>query len=107
MTEPIQQVKADFFKALAHPARIRVLELLIDGERSVGDLAEEVGLESSHLSQQLGVLRRANLVRTRKEGSTVIYSLADRRLAKVLQLSREILLTYLTDTADLFSETHR
>jgi DNA-binding transcriptional ArsR family regulator len=107
VTQPIQQVKAEFFKALAHPARIRVLELLVDGELSVGELVDEVGLESSHLSQQLGVLRRANLVQTRKEGSTVFYSLADKRLAKVLQLSREILLAYLTNTAGLFSETHR
>jgi ArsR family transcriptional regulator len=107
VTQPIQQIKAEFFKALAHPARIRVLELLVDGEKSVGELADEVGLESSHLSQQLGVLRRANLVQTRKEGSMVIYSLADRRLSKVLQLSREILVTYLTHTADLLSERDR
>ncbi len=104
MTEPIQQVKAEFFKALAHPARIRVLELLAEGELSVGELVEEVGLESSHLSQQLGVLRRANLVRTRKEGASVFYSLADRRLAKMLGLAKEILLTYLTETADLLTE---
>ena len=63
-----------------------------------------MGLEGSHLSQQFGVLRRANLVRTRKEGSTVIYSLADRRIAKVLALSREILLAYLTETAGHFPE---
>lgn len=105
--EPIQQVKAEFFKALAHPARIRVLELLVEREQSVGELAESVGLESSHLSQQLGVLRRANLVSTRKEGSTVFYSLADRRLAKVLELSRTILLAYLTNTADLLADGHQ
>lgn len=104
VTEPIQQVKAEFFKALAHPARIRALELLSEGERSVSELVEEVGLESSHLSQQLGVLRRANLVQTRKEGTAVFYSLADRRLAKVLRLAKEILLAYLTNTADLLSD---
>jgi len=62
MTRPNYQVKADFFKTLAHPARIRVLELLRDGERSVGELIPEVGLEASHLSQQLGILRRANIL---------------------------------------------
>jgi ArsR family transcriptional regulator len=102
--EPIQAVKADFFKAMAHPARIRMLELLAERELSVGEMIDAVGLEGSHVSQQLGVLRRANLVRSRKEGASVIYSLADRRIAKVLQLSKEILLTYLTETADLLAE---
>jgi ArsR family transcriptional regulator len=59
-TRPIDQVKAEFFNTLAHPARIRVLELLRDGERSVSELIPDVGLEPSHLSQQLVVLRRAN-----------------------------------------------
>ena len=105
MTETIQSVKAEFFKAMAHPARIRVLELLCDGELTVSELTNELGLEGSHVSQQLGVLRRANLVGIRKEGTTVIYSLADRRIAKVLQLAKEILLTYLTETAGLLSES--
>ncbi len=80
MTLPVYQVKADFFKTLAHPARIRVLELLRDGERSVGELIPEVGLEASHLSQQLGILRRANVLQARKEGSTVRYSMTDPRI---------------------------
>ena len=66
MTTPIYQVKAEFFKTLGHPARIRVLEVLRDGERTVGELVPEVGIEASHLSQQLGVLRRANMVQTRQ-----------------------------------------
>jgi ArsR family transcriptional regulator len=107
VTEPIQYVKAEFFKAMAHPARIRMLELLCDGERSVSELIDEVGLEGSHVSQQLGVLRRANLVRSRKEGTSVVYSLADRRIAKVLALSKEILLTYLTETAGRLTESSR
>ncbi len=107
MTEPIQDVKAEFFRAMAHPARIRVLESLCAGERSVSELIDELGLEGSHVSQQLGVLRRANLVRSRKEGTKVIYSLADRRIAKVLQLSKEILLTYLTEAAGLLGHDRR
>lgn len=96
MSEPIQHIKAEFFKALAHPARIRILEVLAEREHSVGELVPEIGLESSHLSQQLGVLRRANLVVTRKSGSNVYYRLADRRLAKLLDLTKQILLDYLT-----------
>lgn len=104
MSEPIQQLKAEFFKALGHPARIRILELLSNGERSVSELVPEVGLESSHLSQQLGVLRRANLVVTRKSGNLVYYRLADRRLAKLLDLAKQILLAYLTETRDLLAD---
>ena len=100
MAQPIQPLKAEFFKALAHPARIRILETLAEGECSVGELIPDVGLEASHLSQQLGVLRRANLVMTRKEGSSVYYRLADRRLAKLLDLAKQILLTYLTEARD-------
>ena len=70
---PLSEVKADLFRALAHPARVRVLEVLVDGERSVGELQPLVGIELSHLSQQLGVLRRAGLVTTRKERSNVFY----------------------------------
>jgi ArsR family transcriptional regulator len=106
VTEPIQHVKTEFFKAMAHPARIRMLELLSDGELSVGELTDAVGLEGSHVSQQLGVLRRADLVRSRKEGTTVIYSLADRRIAEVLQLSKEILLSNLAEKVSSLSEHH-
>ena len=62
MTTPIYQVKAEFFKTLGHPARIRILEVLRDGERPVSELIPEVGIEASHLSQQLGLMRRANLI---------------------------------------------
>jgi ArsR family transcriptional regulator len=74
-TRPLSEIKADLFKAMAHPARVRALEVLSGGERTVSDLIPEVGIEASHLSQQLAVLRRAGLVNTRKEGATVLYSL--------------------------------
>lgn len=104
MTTPIYQVKAEFFKTLSHPARIRVLELLQDGERSVGELIPEVGLEASHLSQQLGVLRRANIVTSRKEGSSVIYSVVDPRIFELLGVAKAILTTSLTGTKELLEE---
>lgn len=104
MSRPIYQVKADFFKTLAHPARIRVLELLRGGERSVGELIPDVGLEPSHLSQQLAVLRRANVVRARKEGSTVLYSVTDFRIFELLEVAKAILSSSLADTRDLLAE---
>lgn len=103
MTRPIYQVKADFFKTLGHPARIRVLELLREGERSVGDLIPEVGLEPSHLSQQLGIMRRAGLVQNRKDGSSVIYSVTDTRVFDLLAIAKQILTGNLTETRELLT----
>lgn len=96
----IPPLKAEFFKALSHPVRIRVLELLSEGERPVADLQRGLELEQSHLSQQLGVLRRAGLVRSRREGSSVVYSLADPRIADILAIARQILLDAVTLTRE-------
>ena len=104
MSGSIYQVKADFFKTLAHPARIRVLELLRDGERSVGELIPGVGLEASHLSQQLAVLRRANVITARKDGSTVFYSVTNPRIFALLEEAKLILAGSLTETQDLLIE---
>ena len=70
MARPVYQLKAEFFKTLGHPARIRILEVLREGEHTVGDLVPKVGIESSHLSHQLAVLRRNRIVETRKAGAT-------------------------------------
>jgi DNA-binding transcriptional ArsR family regulator len=104
MTRPIYQVKADFFKTLAHPARIRVLELLRDGERSVGELIPEVGLESSHLSQQLAVLRRANVLQARKDGTTVRYSVTDERMFELLEVAKAIITSTLAESTELIAQ---
>lgn len=104
MTKPIYQVKAEFFKVLGHPARIRVLELLREGERTVGQLIPEVGLEASHLSQQLGVMRRASILHSRKVGATVYYSVADPRIFQLLEVAKAILTTTLTETGQLLAE---
>jgi ArsR family transcriptional regulator len=97
---PIHQVKAEFFKTLSHPARIRVLEVLRDGERTVGQLVPEVGIEASHLSQQLAVLRRAGLVQTRKEGASVIYSVADPAVFELLEVAKRILTSSLLQSRE-------
>jgi DNA-binding transcriptional ArsR family regulator len=104
VTTPIYQVKADFFKALGHPARIRVLESLRVGERSVGELIPDVGIEASHLSQQLGIMRRANLVQTRKVGSSVLYSVGNPMLFELLDVAKRILTSSLEDTRALLAE---
>ena len=96
MIREIPRLKADFFKALGHPVRIRVLELLSEGERPVAELLAEIEVEQAHLSQQLGILRRAGLVTAHRESSRVVYSLADERIAELLGVSRQILLDMLT-----------
>jgi DNA-binding transcriptional ArsR family regulator len=97
----IPEVKADLFRALAHPTRIRALEVLAEGERSVGALLPEVGVEASNLSQQLAVLRRAGLVTTRKEGSSVIYAVRDQALVELLAAAKRVLINSLTETKGL------
>jgi ArsR family transcriptional regulator len=101
---PISEIKAELFKALAHPARIRVLELLAEGERSVGEMQPLVGIEPPHLSQQLGVLRHAGLVTTRKEGSSVFYAIRDPELVKVLAAAKRVLINSLAETQDLLAD---
>lgn len=101
---PLSEVKAELFRALAHPARIRALEVLTEGQHSVGELQPLVGIEASHLSQQLGVLRRAGLVATRKEGSSVIYTLKDPLVAELLLVAKRFLLNSLTETSDLLAD---
>jgi ArsR family transcriptional regulator len=101
---PIYELKAELFRALAHPARVRALEVLAEGERSVGELQPEVGIESSHLSQQLGVLRRAGLVTTRKEGASVIYAIRDPELVTLLAVAKGMLITSLSRSRELLED---
>ena len=101
---PIYQVKAEFFKTLGHPARIRILEVLQSGEHQVSELLGEVGLEASHLSQQLGVMRRANIIQARKVGSNVYYSVGDPMLFKLLEVAKRIITTSLAGTQELLEQ---
>ena len=101
MTTPLHQLKAEFFKTLGHPARIRVLELLSEREMAVSELLPELRLEASNLSQQLAVLRRAGLVTTRREGSQVYYALTSPQVAELLAVARGILTSVLADQVEL------
>ena len=104
MTTPLHQVKAEFFKTLGHPMRIRVLELLSERERSVGEMLSELGVEASNLSQQLAVLRRSGLVSARREASTVYYSMTSPQVAELLTVARRILTTLLADQIELLGD---
>ena len=94
---PLNEVKADLFKGLAHPVRIRVLELLAEvPERTVADLLEQTGLEASHLSQHLRVLRGYGLVASTRTGSSVAYRHAHPSVAGLLDAARILLTDVLT-----------
>ena len=98
---PIAALKAELFKALAHPMRIRALERLVKAEYSVGELAEGLSLELTQLSQQLGVLRRAGVVVTRRDGNTIFYSVRDPHIAQLLSVTREMLMSNLQESQTL------
>jgi len=104
VTTPLYQLKADFFKTLGHPARIRILELLAAHELTVGELQEQVGLEPSHMSQQLAVLRRAGVVVARKRGTSVIYSMATPDMAELMAVARKLLTGMLNDQVGLLKD---
>lgn len=104
--KPISELKAEMFRAMSHPARIRILETLAGGERSVGEMQPEIGIELSHLSQQLAVLRRAGLVTTRKEGQSVFYSVKDPLVTELLRVAKRLLISSLTETRDLLADLH-
>jgi DNA-binding transcriptional ArsR family regulator len=86
----LQSFKAELFKALSHPTRIRILELLREGEKSVGELQLALGIEGSTVSQQLAILRMKNLVGTRRAGTVVYYRLNDPQINQLLDAARNV-----------------
>lgn len=100
---PLYEIKANLFKGLAHPARIRILEILADSpgqSRPVSELLEGTGLEASHLSQHLATLRRHRVVTSVRTANSVTYSLAHPKIAELLAIARTFLLDTLTDTRE-------
>lgn len=96
---PLYEVKANLFKGLAHPLRVRILEVLADAEEtSVTDLLVDSGLEASHLSQHLSVLRRHHLVVSERKASQVFYRLAYPQIADLLAVARVLLVEILETT---------
>lgn len=104
---PLYEVKAEFFKMLGHPVRIRVLELLQDGPKQVRDLLADIGVEPSNLSQQLALLRRSGIVVSTRQGPTVVYELAGGDVAELLRCARRILTVLLADREGVLEELRR
>jgi DNA-binding transcriptional ArsR family regulator len=106
-TEDLQAFKAAFFRALAHPVRIRILELLVRGERSVQELQEALGVDQPVVSQQLAVLRATNIVSGKKEGVSVRYAVRDPLIANLLDTARQIFNNHLVGTQVLLRQLKR
>jgi DNA-binding transcriptional ArsR family regulator len=103
----LQVFKADFFRALAHPVRIRILEVLGSGEHTVQELQQVLRLDQPTVSQQLAVLRGRNIVRTQKIGTAVRYALSDQLISKLLAVAREIFNNHLTGSQSMLKELRR
>jgi DNA-binding transcriptional ArsR family regulator len=103
----LQTFKADFFRALGHPVRIRLVEELGQGERTVAELQQALGIPQPLVSQQLAVLRGRELVSTRKSGANVVYALRDPLLADLLVVARRIFENRLTDTTAMLRALRR
>jgi len=107
LTDELQAFKAAFFRALAHPVRIRILEVLSKGDMSVQELQEVLGVDQPVVSQQLAVLRSTNIVSGRKEGISVRYTLRDPLIIDLLVIARRIFNNHLVGTQDLLRQLQR
>jgi DNA-binding transcriptional ArsR family regulator len=107
MPSELPRLKADLFRGLAHPARIRVLELLATKERSVQELQDAVGLDQPAVSQHLAALRARDLVTTRKDGTLVYYGLSSRLTADLLRVARDLLSQRLSQSQSMLKELRR
>lgn len=101
---PIYRVKAEFFRTLGHPVRVRILELLRDGELTVGELQHQLELDSSGTSQHLGALRKQGVLESRRDGTSVHYRVKDPRTFQLLEVARQILSAHLEETTALLDD---
>ena len=103
----LQTFKAQFFRALSHPVRIKILEILIGGDRSVQELQEALDLDQPVVSQQLAVLRNQGIVTSEKKGLSVRYALRDPLIEDLLDVARRIFNNHLVTTRGMLRELQR
>ena len=106
MRQQLSNFKAEFFKALAHPLRISILDALRDGELTVNEISQRFDVEPANASQQLAVLRNRNIVITRKDGPNVYYSVSDKSIFKLLDAAKEIFSHHLIGVRSMLEEIH-
>src|SRR5262249_11433618 len=101
----LQNLKAEFFRALAHPIRIRLLEVLVTrGETSVQDLQKALGMDQPIVSQQLARLRASGIVAARRQGTATRYAVTDPLLKNLLHVAKQILNRRLIGVRSLLRE---
>ena len=104
---PLQVFKARFFRALAHPVRIKILEILVKHDRTVQELQDALGLDQPIVSQQLAVLRHQHIVTFQKRGLSVRYAVRDPAVKELLSVARRIFDNHLVDTRGMLRELRR
>jgi len=104
MRQKLSNFKAEFFKALAHPLRISILDALREGELTVNEISQKFAIESANASQQLAVLRHKNILTARKEGPNVFYSVTDRTVFNLLDVAKQIFNNHLVGVRSMLEE---
>lgn len=104
MRHQISNFKAEFFKALAHPLRISILDALREGEMTVNEISSRFTVEPANASQQLAVLRNKNIVFARKDGSNVYYAVSNKAIFKLLDAAKEIFSNHLVGVRNMLEE---
>jgi ArsR family transcriptional regulator len=107
MNRPAYEVKAEFFKTLSHPIRIRILEVLRHGPLAVSEIADEIGVGGSALSQHLAVLRRMGILTSHRVNRTVIHQTVDPRIFELLAIAKQIVTTSLKESQELLDDLER
>ena len=107
MATPLQVLKSNLFRGLAHPTRIRILERLVVGPRTVQTLQDELSLEQPVVSQHLAALRGRNVVTVRREGTQAHYALRSPLIADLLRVAREFLNLHLSESRSMLRELQR
>ncbi len=107
MLHSLRQFKTEIFQALAHPSRIAIVECLRDGETSVGQLCEKVGIEQANASQHLAVLRTKHIVETRKKGNQIFYRLRSPLFGDMLELMRQYFFDHMNEAMQMLKQEQR
>lgn len=107
MLQSLRQFKAEIFQALGHPTRVAIVENLRDGEISVGNLCEKVGIEQANASQHLAVLRSKHIVETRKDGNQIFYRLRNPIVGEMLEMMRQYFFDHLNEAMQILKQEQR
>jgi ArsR family transcriptional regulator, virulence genes transcriptional regulator len=97
----IYELQAEISKTIAHPLRIAIIHTLKDGEKTVNQLTEKLGASQSNISQHLAIMRQRQIVKTRKEGSTVYYRVASPKISQACDMVREVLIEQLSERQEM------